>query len=126
FVFFFSSRRRHTRFSRDWSSDVCSSDLHGCLNVIHGKIQYGKGGRRVVRFGIDEHVAPAAYMQRQRPVFFGHIVYGHSGYFQAKSSAVKGPGLFKVINGKCAESLVEFQFEHEITSLVSAYAAPAP
>src|SRR5690606_39777665 len=23
----FSSRRRHTRFSRDWSSDVCSSDL---------------------------------------------------------------------------------------------------
>src|SRR5690606_40918291 len=26
-VFFFSSRRRHTRFSRDWSSDVCSSDL---------------------------------------------------------------------------------------------------
>src|SRR6266511_5562686 len=27
--FFFSSRRRHTRFSRDWSSDVCSSDLIG-------------------------------------------------------------------------------------------------
>src|SRR5690606_19409863 len=26
-VFFFSSRGRHTRFSRDWSSDVCSSDL---------------------------------------------------------------------------------------------------
>src|SRR6266700_6845520 len=29
FFFFFSSRRRHTRFSRDWSSDVCSSDLAG-------------------------------------------------------------------------------------------------
>src|SRR5690606_40004718 len=29
FYFFFSSRRRHTRFSRDWSSDVCSSDLVG-------------------------------------------------------------------------------------------------
>src|SRR5690606_29488435 len=27
--FYFSSRRRHTRFSRDWSSDVCSSDLVG-------------------------------------------------------------------------------------------------
>src|SRR2546430_4168580 len=27
-VFFFSSRRRHTRFDCDWSSDVCSSDLH--------------------------------------------------------------------------------------------------
>src|SRR5207249_11416368 len=27
FSFFFSSRRRHTRSKRDWSSDVCSSDL---------------------------------------------------------------------------------------------------
>src|SRR5690625_5377434 len=26
-MFFFSSRRRHTRWARDWSSDVCSSDL---------------------------------------------------------------------------------------------------
>src|SRR5215213_2224922 len=26
--FFFSSRRRHTRLVSDWSSDVCSSDLH--------------------------------------------------------------------------------------------------
>src|SRR6266853_4687241 len=29
FLFFFSSRRRHTRFDCDWSSDVCSSDLTG-------------------------------------------------------------------------------------------------
>src|SRR5437016_13421785 len=27
FIFFFSSRRRHTRLVSDWSSDVCSSDL---------------------------------------------------------------------------------------------------
>src|SRR5690606_39498679 len=32
-VFFFSSRRRHTRFSRDWSSDVCSSDLGPTLRI---------------------------------------------------------------------------------------------
>src|SRR6185503_20497670 len=32
--FFFSSRRRHTRCSRDWSSDVCSSDLDGVLEKI--------------------------------------------------------------------------------------------
>src|SRR3712207_5534533 len=30
-VFFFSSRRRHTRYWRDWSSDVCSSDLAALL-----------------------------------------------------------------------------------------------
>src|SRR2546428_7065000 len=29
--FFFSSRRRHTRSDRDWSSDVCSSDLSGWI-----------------------------------------------------------------------------------------------
>src|SRR5260370_33627395 len=32
--FFFSSRRRHTRFKCDWSSDVCSSDLH--FSPIYG------------------------------------------------------------------------------------------
>src|SRR3712207_7432307 len=30
-IFFFSSRRRHTRYWRDWSSDVCSSDLSAGL-----------------------------------------------------------------------------------------------
>src|SRR2546427_4358155 len=30
-IFFFSSRRRHTRFDCDWSSDVCSSDLEWYL-----------------------------------------------------------------------------------------------
>src|SRR5690606_41399270 len=32
--FFFSSRRRHTSFSRDWSSDVCSSDLFVLLDKL--------------------------------------------------------------------------------------------
>src|SRR5690242_21609049 len=33
FIFFFSSRRRHTRLTCDWSSDVCSSDLHVFRNL---------------------------------------------------------------------------------------------
>src|SRR5256886_5226408 len=32
-IFFFSSRRRHTRFDCDWSSDVCSSDLEETLSI---------------------------------------------------------------------------------------------
>src|SRR5439155_8661540 len=32
--FYFSSRRRHTRWPRDWSSDVCSSDLHLAANLL--------------------------------------------------------------------------------------------
>src|SRR5690606_40672588 len=38
FLFFFSSRRRHTRFSRDWSSDVCSSDLVEKTRSLIGSI----------------------------------------------------------------------------------------
>src|SRR5207247_7085163 len=35
--FFVSSRRRHTRSTRDWSSDVCSSDLGGVLRCAVGR-----------------------------------------------------------------------------------------
>src|SRR5437868_14949860 len=46
FVFFFSSRRRHTRSKRDWSSDVCSSDLPVEVAVaeLHGLLQLGERG----------------------------------------------------------------------------------
>src|SRR5690606_39480172 len=35
--YFFSSRRRHTIFSRDWSSDVCSSDLYSDPELTYYK-----------------------------------------------------------------------------------------
>src|SRR5437016_9258443 len=37
-VFFFSSRRRHTRLVSDWSSDVCSSDLSFVVLITPGKV----------------------------------------------------------------------------------------
>src|SRR6266511_6175767 len=52
--FFFSSRRRHTRFSRDWSSDVCSSDLQKKLALIEDCAQAYRTtyrGRHVGTFG---------------------------------------------------------------------------
>src|SRR5690606_40729311 len=50
-LLFFSCRRRHTRFSRDWSSDVCSSDLgkavaHASANVLHANQQGHAEGDR--------------------------------------------------------------------------------
>src|SRR5256885_10396938 len=36
-IFFFSSRRRHTRLQGDWSSDVCSSDLEHLLAGVVGR-----------------------------------------------------------------------------------------
>src|SRR2546429_4600179 len=41
FFFFFSSRRRHTRCSRDWSSDVCSSDLYDVPETLAPYLQSG-------------------------------------------------------------------------------------
>src|SRR5207237_5735601 len=37
-IFFFSSRRRHTSFKCDWSSDVCSSDLGGSVGACTGTL----------------------------------------------------------------------------------------
>src|SRR5690606_40153096 len=44
---FFSSRRRHTRFSRDWSSDVCSSDLRTPRAVARATLQARRPGNVV-------------------------------------------------------------------------------
>src|SRR5699024_11787586 len=40
YFFFFSSRRRHTRSKRDWSSDVCSSDLLVSFDVNYRNLMW--------------------------------------------------------------------------------------
>src|SRR5712675_1098884 len=67
FVFFFSSRRRHTRCSRDWSSDVCSSDL-----VVGGAV-------RDLLLGIvpkDFDVATDARPEQVKPLFRRALIIG--------------------------------------------------
>src|SRR5258707_3683064 len=74
--FFFSSRRRHTRYWRDWSSDVCSSDLpdrwfvsaapgpfaaHGSRLSDSAIYRWeGSGPWRVIEGPLDSHVYPLA------------------------------------------------------------------
>src|SRR2546421_3652132 len=54
FFFFFSSRRRHTRSDRDWSSDVCSSDLPmGVLVAIYVSEFAPPRVARIVRMTLD-------------------------------------------------------------------------
>src|SRR3712207_8941758 len=53
FFFFFSSRRRHTRYWRDWSSDVCSSDLNTQSYRVF-VIQGDTAKLRVVQLGTEE------------------------------------------------------------------------
>src|SRR5207302_5361964 len=54
--FVFSSRRRHTRFSRDWSSDVCSSDLCPSkrLSGRYAQTAVWTGSEMVVWGGTDD------------------------------------------------------------------------
>src|SRR5690606_40608395 len=58
---FFSSRRRHTRFSRDWSSDVCSSDLGDVIvpYVIAACVIAALGHRK--RGGAGCHIDASMY-----------------------------------------------------------------
>src|SRR2546430_8806265 len=55
--FFFSSRRRHTRFDCDWSSDVCSSDLFDRRDPLHGEPGRRSVARRVRLARSEEHTS---------------------------------------------------------------------
>src|SRR2546427_5316559 len=72
--FFFSSRRRHTRFDCDWSSDVCSSDLPRDLK------------RRVVRS--EEAVVPV-YANGAYPLAAKQVQYGFAEAFGTVSAGVE-------------------------------------
>src|SRR5207249_9349625 len=72
FFFFFSSRRRHTRSKRDWSSDVCSSDLArvgtvGCSDAARCvRSRYREGPRR-------SRPPPASRTERHRIYEHDHL-----------------------------------------------------
>src|SRR2546430_9377492 len=74
-VFFFSSRRRHTRFDCDWSSDVCSSDLLLLVVRRPGRVAEARGflgGGQLEqaversRRGVDSCRCVAAFGQARR------------------------------------------------------------
>src|SRR2546429_2477341 len=69
-ILFFSSRRRHTRCSRDWSSDVCSSDL---LNT--------KG--MLANHHLAQAVSDASFSEVKRQLLYKAEQYG--GYVQLVS-----------------------------------------
>src|SRR5438874_5526597 len=71
-MFFFSSRRRHTRSLRDWSSDVCSSDLpegHDVRAVPRDGRRGARGqthlaGARLLRRILQDHQRPGSHASR--------------------------------------------------------------
>src|SRR5690554_2470688 len=67
FCFFFSSRRRHTRCGRDWSSDVCSSDLDE-FHDFRGYAGKLKGGE--LKVGDDVTVLPSGRKSQIKSISF--------------------------------------------------------
>ena len=64
FAFFFSSRRRHTRCGRDWSSDVCSSDLGLCARLRRSvSLRHGRGASAPHRSARNDCAAGALGLQ---------------------------------------------------------------
>src|SRR5258706_10916334 len=78
YVFFFSSRRRHTRLVSDWSSDVCSSDLHAGAAALVGHMLHLQAGlleqefhgqvpaRALAPGAVAELAGPGAHMLHER------------------------------------------------------------
>src|SRR5699024_12163181 len=83
--FFFSSRRRHTISKRDWSSDVCSSDL-GSLSIEKAFVTGG---------GVDtKEIVPSTMGSKlMESLFFcGEIlnIHGYTGGYNITSALVTG------------------------------------
>src|SRR2546421_5919753 len=93
--FFFSSRRRHTRSDRDWSSDVCSSDLDPDSRMLRGFLSglaahlEPKGEGWLILSNLAEHLG-----LRTRDDLLAHIAAGglrseeHTSELQSRSDLV--------------------------------------
>src|SRR2546421_7446131 len=77
-MFFFSSRRRHTRSDRDWSSDVCSSDLVS-LGEMRRVFNLGIGMIAIVARDDVESVAAAAARTGVETWIVGEVQAGATG-----------------------------------------------
>src|SRR3989449_4387854 len=97
--FFFSSRRRHTRCSRDWSSDVCSSDLRINLSFVLGnKVMVGtvNANREYFETGVKDLSQAALEYPGWLNRLLTHPVKGLENYMQLFEYLEHGQGVIKV------------------------------
>src|SRR2546421_6533858 len=108
FFFFFSSRRRHTRSDRDWSSDVCSSDLafahtgpgqdaRFVVPAFAERLRFAKRvGAPVVKVGNLEPVREFLHVRDVVDAYVRLLVRGHPGetYNVASGEGISLEGLF--------------------------------
>src|SRR5215203_99521 len=124
FFFFFSSRRRHTRYWRDWSSDVCSSDLALCswlqgpIRPLHGSskppggIQPDPCKVGVVRHGTLDEIMIQAVKERLN-VQINHPVGGPASFPRSPHGVERRPAR-SIGVGVRVEPGLHFRLEHHL------------
>src|SRR3712207_182462 len=110
FFFFFSSRRRHTRYWRDWSSDVCSSDLVDVLSL--GATKSGAlSAEAIVTF--DDRVADQLVFRTKRS---GHVT-SKMRFQSAQLAAYLTEGLWLRLARNANQRMAELAAELESLAL---------
>src|SRR3989442_2218340 len=98
--FFFSSRRRHTRCGRDWSSDVCSSDLLAGIGINHIDHAAKHPYTQQFTIGVQQQVASNWLISADGIHNFGQRSEEHTSELQSRPHLVCRLLLEKKKNGK--------------------------
>src|SRR5690606_40066711 len=87
----FSSRRRHTRFSRDWSSDVCSSDLFILQSNTTYYLEEGAvlNGKVIIKNANNVKIFGRGYIDDRRSPVIGNLVK----IYNSQNIEIKGIGI---------------------------------
>src|SRR5438874_9819671 len=100
FFFFFSSRRRHTRSLRDWSSDVCSSDLggrHAGGPTVSRRICRDFGGSGIRQ--ANARVEPKMILPARGAIALARVFIAQAGQFVAAADAIAIAGFRSSFDG---------------------------
>src|SRR3989304_8287808 len=99
--FFFSSRRRHTRCSRDWSSDVCSSDLM-IRRGIQRELKYVSKDRMMLTYELPLNEIVLDFYDRLKSISKGYASLDYELMGYKDSNLVK---LDILLNGEVVDAL---------------------